>query len=139
MRFFDHNHLFQIPKCARNKQQFLTPVPNMKEFIGRSFEIEGVLAVWDCALETFSHSDAEGNFHSPIGKRHYLSHSVNRFSLQKKCLTNFIPSFQRARFQPSFHVRRQRSSNLRHASRTHRVDVDWLFERINPLGQFDFH
>ena len=31
----------------------------------------------------------------------------------------------------SLYFRRQRSPNMRHVSRTHRVDLDWLFDRIN--------
>ena len=57
-------------------------------------------------------------------------------------LTTFHPTFQRGHSQSSESsvtvndaiiriIKKGRSPNLRHVSRIHRVDVDWLSERIN--------
>ena len=76
----------------------------------------------------------------PRGKRHSLSHSVDDMSFD---MVDHVPSNIP---ESSFSIRllhlggqpvvirtitEGRSPSLRHVSRTHHVDLDWPFERIN--------
>ena len=76
----------------------------------------------DGVLETFSHSDATGNYQRPSGKRHAIAHLVDHVSFDVvDHVTSNIPD-------TSFPALCLNSS---HASRTHCVDLDWLYERIH--------
>ena len=75
-------------------------------------------------VETYSHSDAEGNVTRPSGKRHPLSHSIDHMSHDMVYhVPNNIPQ--------SFFLTRLHSPSMRHVWRTNRVDLDWPFERIH--------
>ena len=99
--------------------------------------MEGLTALqsWDCVLETFPHPDAEGNLAHPSGKRHALILLMISLAMR---LTTF-----QATLQSSFPaklciledneavirmiIKKVAVVFLRHVSRTHRVDLDWLF------------
>ena len=102
--------------------------------------MEGVAALqfWGFVVETCSDSSAKGNLTRPSGKRHSLSHSKDDISMVDHVSSSIPESSFRARrciFEDSDAVIRKiikgRSRNLRHESRTHRVDLDWLCERTN--------
>ena len=94
--------------------------------------------LWDCVFETCSHMLREilrAQAASVI-----LSHLVDQFSFEaiKRVPSNIPEDSFPARpyvFEDNEGVIRiiirGRSSNLKHVSRTHRVDLDWPFERIN--------
>ena len=89
---FGHQHVFRILGCARGKQRCLTAVPNQKSIsLDAGLRIKGIpaLQLWDCVVEAFSYSDAEGNFARPSGKRHSQSQSIDHMSLD---LFDHVPS-----------------------------------------------
>ena len=85
-------NMFRILGCARGKQRCLTAVPNQKSIsLDAGLRIKGIpaLQLWDCVVEAFSYSDAEGNFARPSGKRHSQSQSTDHMSLD---LFDHVPS-----------------------------------------------
>ena len=90
---------------------------------------------WDCVLETFSHSDGKRNLARPSGKRHLFSHFIDHMSCDK--VDHFPRNISEGSFPRRFlfenneavirMIIKDRSPNLRQVSRTHRVDLDWLF------------
>ena len=104
--------------------------------LGASLRMEGTqaLQLWDCVSETFSHSDAKGNFVRPSGERHSLTHSIGHMSLEmvvhdaSNIPDHSLPSRLQI-FEGNDAIIRMiikcHSPNLRHVSRTHRVDLDW--------------
>ena len=118
--YLDDTRLFPFRGCARSKPQFLTAVPSLKLY--RLTQVD----VW-MTRKLF-------NFGSVI---HTLT------SVYLSPLTTFHPTFPTVLTQPnSTKIRSQfdtviqminkgRSPNLRHVTRTHRVDLDCFFERVN--------
>ena len=122
--------VFQSLGCASSKQPCLTAAPNLG-YVHWTLVLESKVhqdcKLWDCVLETCFRSDARGNPTRPSGKRHLLSHFIEHMSFD---MVDHVPrntpesSFPDSAFSPT-----TRSPNLRHGSRTHRVDLAWLFER----------
>ena len=83
-------------------------------------------------LETSPHTDEGENLRATVA---YVIHCLLPSNTYHLIWLTFQATFQRVHSEPGFTFSRTnlkgRSPDLRHVSRTHRVNLDWLFERIN--------
>ena len=142
--YLDHTRLFPSRGCARSKPQFLTAVESLKLFRLTQVHVWMVYqlynfgsAYWkdypvDQPRETLSVTDAKESSR--------LIHMLTLVYLSP--LTTFLATFPTAPTQPnstssktlrqwSKRSAKDEAQNLWHVTRTHRVDLDWLFERAN--------
>ena len=95
------------------------------------------LQIFECVLETLSCETAKGNFERPKRDRVIPSHShpcncaFETIDNVPHNIPNNSHSTHLLIFQDNAAVIQGRSPNLRHVTRTHRVDLDWLFDRVN--------
>ena len=151
--FSEVTRLCQEVGCARNRLQFHTAPQKLKSFLDAGLRMDGIpaLTLWDLVIEVF-HSvpnKTEGPKREPRG---------NPSAIVKSNMHNPIPLSTPMSFQQTLitvHPRQRvlipvtccmslrtneaaiktiikgRSPTMRHVSRTLRVALDWLFDRIN--------
>ena len=142
--YLDHTHLFQFRGCARSKPQFLSGSAESEIIsLDAGLRVDGLPALQfgECVLETSSSKPDMGN-----PERHTRekvipspSHSANSVFESIDHVPPNIPnsshSTQLYLFEDNVVViqmfNKGRSPNLKHVTRTHRVDLDWSFERLN--------
>ena len=83
---------------------------------------------WDCVVDVFALSDAEGNL-CDVRSQSELRIDTNHILLIMCHETLRLPAIAAVIKM----VMKGRSCNVRHVSRTQRVHVDWLFENICGL------
>ena len=143
--YFYHVRLFPFHECARSKTQcLLTAVPSLK-----LFRLTQVYVWMEYQVFSFESACVE-----------ILSCKASNGSLERRKRDGVIPSHSHSDvcvFESMDHVphdipnnshstqlyifegnaaviqmiNKGRSPNLRHVSRTHRLDLDWSFERLN--------
>ena len=125
--YSDHTRLFQF---RGSKPQFLTAVQSLELFRStQGFRVDGLPALqrWEYVLETLSSKLAEGNL-----ERHTCEGTISSHSHSDNCV---FFSNQLYLFADNAAViqmnHKGRSPNQRHVTRTQRVDLHWLFERVN--------
>ena len=139
-------HLFLV-KCVRNKRQYPTVLPNQKSFISldAGLRTNGFPAfdLWDVVMEVLRSSNtkqAAGNCLRNRTSKHKQkgNRDVDQLSHVDHVTANAHSSQGESQlyiFEGGDAVIKMiitgRSPTMRHASRTHRVALDWLFDRIN--------
>ena len=141
--FLEVIHLSQQVGCARNKLLFLTVTQNLKSSLW-TLDRFGLpaLELWDLIVSVLGNvscvADRSGQPECDVHK-HHKSH--NKIDVMKDI--DAVPSnAQSARPEAFLYVFEDneavikmiikgRSPTMRHVSRTHRVALDWLFDRIN--------
>ena len=138
-------HLFQQVGCARNKLLFLTVQQNLKSsLLDTGLRLDGLLALelWDLIVSVLGNvsrvSDRSGQPDSDVHKHHNSQKKINVMENIYSVPSNVQSSRQEALlyvFEDNEAVIKMimkgRSPTMRHVSRTHRVALDWLFDRIN--------
>ena len=140
--FLDIIHLFQSVGCVRNRRQFLTAQQNLRSFfLDTGLRLDGLPAMelWDLIVSVF------GNISHISDRTVKLVNGKNK-SYNKIDVVHDIDSVpsnvQSASREASLNVfednealikmiMKGRIPTMRHVSRTHRVALDWLFDRIN--------
>ena len=142
MRFWEVIRLFQQVGCVRNKLPFHTAQENPKSSLwDAGLRLDGLpaLELWDLIVSVFgnvSHvSDSAGQPVNGTNKSHDKINVVHDIDL--------VPSnVQSANLEALLYVfedneavikmiMKGRSPTMRHVTRTHRVALDWLFDRIS--------
>ena len=131
--YSDHTRLFSFRGCARSKPQFLTAVPSLKLCHLPQF--------CECVLETLSSRSAVRNLEGRKRERFTPSHSLSD-NCVFECIDHVQPNIPNSSHSTQLYIiednaamiqmiNKGRSSNLRHVTRTHRVDLDCLFGRVS--------
>ena len=105
-----------------------------------------VLELWDLSVSLFQSvsqvSDRRGRLDNDVNKHHQYQRRINVMENIDSCTSNVQSSRQEASlfvFEDNEAVikmiKKGRSTTMRHVSRTHKVALDWLFDRINPDSQ----
>ena len=128
--------MYQQVGCARNKLLFDTVQQNLR--------LDGLpaLELWDLIVSVFGHvsrvSDRPGQPDNDVHKHHKSQKKINVMENIDSVPSNVQSSRQEALmhvFEDNEAVIKMiikgRSPTMRHVSRTHRVALDWLFDRIN--------
>ena len=143
--FLEVIHLFPQVGCVRNKLQFRTVQQNLKSSISldAGLRLDGLpaLELWDLIVSVFGSvtqtSDRTGR---PVDtERSQKSQGKINVLNNTDCVpSNVLSSRQEALlyvFEDNEAVIKMiikgRSPTMRHVFRTHRVALDWLFDRIN--------
>ena len=152
--FLEVVRLFQSVGCLRNKLQIRTVQQNQKYFLGRRIEVGRHIRAWFMDLivavlgnTNQSHKERGDPF---MNKREVRStpHTIQKRKQSQGVINDmdnvgFIPSDVNSSRQEALlyifedneavikMIIKGRSATMRHVSRTHRVALDWLFERIN--------
>ena len=137
--------LFQQVGCARNKLLFLTVQQNLKSSrwtLGLRLDGLPALELWDLIVSVLGNvSRVSDRWGKPESDDHKHHKSHNKIDVMKDI--DVVPSnVQSARQEALLYVFEDneavikmiikgRSPTMRHVSRTHRVALDWLFDRIN--------
>ena len=138
--------LFQQVGCARNKMLFLTVQQNLKSSLWTliGLRLDGLLALelWDLIVSVLGNvssvSDRSGQPDNDVHKRHKSQKNTDVM----EDIDSVPSSVQSARQEALLYVFEDneavikmiikgRSPTMRHVSRTHRVALDWLSDRIN--------
>ena len=136
--------LFQSAGCVRNKLRFRTVQQNQKSFLDAGLRLDGIpaLDLWDLIVtvlhgNTNQSKQVQGNLSTSLTPKKihgkiddldnvdFISSNVN--SSHKEALL-YIFEDNEAVIKM---IMKGRSPTMRHVSRTHRVALDWLFDRIN--------
>ena len=142
--FLEVIHLFQQVGCARNKLLFLTVQQNLKSALWTLDWDWMVCPLWNYGiwlflfLNIFRVSDRTGKLVNGEDKHHKSHEKID----VTKDIDSFPSNVQSARQDAFLYVFEDneavikmlikgRSLAMRHVSRTHRVALDWLFDRIN--------
>ena len=132
MRFLEVIHLFQQVGCARNISRFGRVWDRL---FGHWTEISGLpaLELWDLFV-----SDRSGQPYNDVHNRHKSQRKINMMENFDSVPSNVQSSRQEALlyvFEDNETMIKMiikgRSPAMRHVSRTHRVALNWLFDRIN--------
>ena len=145
--FLEVIHLFQQVGCARNKLLFLTVQQNLKSSIislDTGLRLDGLpaLELWDLIVSVLGNisrvSDRSGKPESDEHKHHKSHNKIDvtrdidvvpsnvQFSHQKALLYVFEDNEALIKM-----IIKGRSPTMRHVSRTHRVALNGLFDRMN--------
>ena len=137
----DHTRLFQLRGCARSKPQFLTAVQSLIFSPGAGLRVDGSLALQfgECLGKTSS-KPARGNFERHIRERVIPSHSHSDNYFFIESIDHVPPNIPYV-FEDTAAViqmiKKGRSPNLKHVTRTHRVDLGRFVWESEP-GSFYF-
>ena len=94
---FHINSSWGVKDC-QDAQEAHSRVSQQSRITNNSFRRRFSNGMWNCVLETFSRSDATGNFTRPRAKRQSLSHSNDHMPR----LTTFHATFHRVYSPPAF-------------------------------------
>ena len=126
--FWEVIHLFQPVGCARNKLQFHTVSSTESEIISldAGLRMDGIpsLDLWDLLVAVL-HGNTNQSKLVPGNLSTGQCSNVNS-SHQEALLYVFEDNEAVIKM-----IIKGRSPTMRHVSRTHRVALDWLFDRIN--------
>ena len=142
--FWEVIRLFQQVGCARNKLLFLSSTESEIISLDTGLRLDGLpaLELWDLivsVLGNISRVSVRSGKPESDDHKHHKSH--NKIDVIKDI--DAVPSnVQSARQEALLYVfedneavikmiMKGRSPTMRHVSRTHRVALDWLFDRIN--------
>ena len=142
--FWEVIPLFQEVGCARNKLLFLSSTESEIISLDTGLRLDGLpaLELWDLIVSVLGNvsrvSDRSGQPESDMHKRHKPHKKIDVM----KDIDSVPSNVQSARQEALLHVFEDneavikmiikgRSPTMRHVYRTHRVALDWLFDRIN--------
>ena len=148
--YLDHTRLFQFPGCVRSKPQFLTAAQSLKKFRWTQVYVSMDYQLFNFGVVSWKHDPASepsetlNATHAKESFRHTHVSDSCVFLSQIDHGPHNIPdsshSTQLSQFEDNAAViqmiNKGRSPNLRHVTRTHRVDLDWLL--VSQLGSFFF-
>ena len=129
---------------SKGEAEFLTVQLNLKSSLWTGLRLDGLpaLELWDLIVSVLGNvsrvSDGSGQPDSDVPKRHKLHKKID----VTKDIVSVPSNVQSARQEALLYVFEDneavikmiiqgRSPTMRHVSRTHRVALDWLFDRIN--------
>ena len=142
---------FQLVGCVRNRRQFLIAQQNLKLSLWTpGLRLDGLpaLELWDlicfCLWKYFSYYRSIGQ---PVNGKNKSQNQID----VKEDIDSVPSNVQSASQEALLYVSEDneavikmiimgRSPTMRHVSRTHRVALDWLFDRINldPKIQIEY-
>ena len=156
--FLEVIHLFQLVGCVRNKLHFRTAHQNPKIiFLDAGLRLDGIpaLDLWDLSVLVLgnviqTHDGTEQtvvNCDTDHGHNKRSQGMINVLN-NIDCVPSNVQSSRQEALLYVFEdneamikmIIKGRSPTMRHVSRTHRVALDWLFERINldPKNQIKY-
>ena len=144
MHFLEVIHLFQIVGCVRNKLQFHTVQQNPKSsLLDAGLRLDGILALylWDLIVSVLGNTiqTHEGQGRPVVTDKNQKSRGMTNVLNNIDCVPSNVQSSHQEALLYVFEdneavikmIIEGRSPTMRHVSRTHRVALDWLFDRIN--------
>ena len=162
--FLQATRLFQSAGCVRNKLPFHTAQQNQKSFsLDAGLRLDGILALdlWDLIVAVLGNTNQSNQARRDLCTNQREVRAVLHTLQKRKRSHGMIDDLDNVDFISSnVNSSRQeallyvfedneavikmiikgRSPTMRHVSRTHRVALDWLFDRINldPKIQIKF-
>ena len=142
--FSEATRLFQLAGCVRNRLQFRTALQNQKSFpLDARLRLDGIpaLDLWDlivAVLHGTTHqndqerrdplkSPTRKKFHGKIDDLNNVDFVSSNVNSSRKDAMLYIFEDNEAVIKM---IMKGRSLTMRHVSRTYRVALDWLFDRI---------
>ena len=139
--FLEVIHLFQKVGCVRNKLQFHTVQQNPKSWLDAWLRFDGIpaLDLWDRIVLGNMTQTTERPGRPVIIDRSQRSQGKTNALSNIECVPSNVQSSRQEVLLSEFEdneavikmISKGRSPTMRHVTRTHRVALDWLFDRIN--------
>ena len=146
--------LFQSVGCVRNKRQFAQFNRIRNHFLDAGLRLDGIpaLDLWDLIVAVLENTNQSNKARGDLlmNKREVRSppHTIQKRKQSQRVINDldnvdFIPSNVKSSHQEALlyvfednaavikMIIKGRSPTMRHVSRTHRVALDWLVDRIN--------
>ena len=136
--------LFQFAGCVRNKLQFRTAQQNQKSSLWTlGLRLDGIpaLDLWDQIVSVFGNTiqTHERPVRPVVTDKNQKSQGMTNVLNNIDCVPSNVQSSHQEALLYVFEdnealikmIIKGRSPTVRHVSRTHRVALDWLFDRIN--------